>query len=103
MKQLKHIIQEKLKIGSNSKVHNLHEQEWEDLINNWIEEWGNYDFEYLMVLIDNFLVNNTFDNNDDYEEFFDYENDDKFKKFLTNRFIEFKNNNKKQIQNLKNK
>ena len=102
MKDLKDIIQEKLKISSNSKVHNSQEQEWEDFINNWIKEWANEDFEYLMELIDKFLVDNTFDN-DDYEELSKYEDNDKFKKFLTDKFIKFKEDNEKQIQSLKHK
>ena len=55
-----------------------------------------------MELIDKFLVDNTFDN-DDYEELSKYENNDKFKKFLTDKFIKFKEDNEKQIQILKHK
>ena len=103
MKDLKDIIQEKLKINSNSKVHNSQEQEWDELIQKWIQAYAREDFEYLMELIDKFLTNNTFNNDDDYDEFLKYENNKKFKEFLTKRFIQFKDDNEKQIQSLKHK
>ena len=102
MDNLNTYITEKLKINSKSNVHNSQEQEWEDLIQKWIKKWSNDDFEYLMALIDKFLVDNTFDN-DDYEELLKYEHNNKFKKFLFNEFSKFKADTEKQIQSLKNK
>jgi len=102
MNNLNTYITEKLKINSKSNVHNPQEQEWEDIIQNWIKKWSNDDFEYLITLIDKFIDDNTLDN-DDYEELLEYEHNDKFKKFLFNEFSKFKNDVEKQIQSLKNK
>lgn len=103
MKQLKDYIIEKLQINKDTKVKSIEEQEWDKLIQKWIQTLGGEDFEYLMELIDKFLTNNTFNNNDDYEEFLKYENNEKFKEFLAKRLIQFKDDNEKQIQSLKNK
>jgi hypothetical protein len=103
MKQLKDYIIEKLQINKDTKVKSIEEQKWDKLIQNWIQTLGGEDFEYLMELIDKFLTNNTFNNNEDYDELLKYENNEKFKEFLGKRFIQFKDDNEKQIQSLKNK
>ena len=103
MKQLKDYIIEKLQINKDTKVKSIEEQEWDKLIQKWIQDCGGEDFEYLMELIDKFLTNNTFNNNEDYDELLKYENNENFKEFLTKRFIKFKDDNEKQIQSLKNK
>ena len=100
MNNINQYILEKLKIDKNTKVHNSQEQEWDELIENWINTWSETDFDHLMKLIDRFLTYNSFNKDEDYEEFLSYENNDKFKKFLMNKFTEFQDDNKKQIQHL---
>ena len=102
MNNLKDYIIEKFKLNSNNSK-NLKEHEWDELIQDWIKTWAETDFEYLMELIDNFLTNYSFNNDNDYEEFLKYENNKQFKDFLKDIFVKFEDDNEKQIQNLKNK
>ena len=100
MNSLRQYIIEKFKINSKN-IKNLKNKEWENLIEAWIKEWAETDFEYLMELIDKFLTNYSFNNDNDYEEFLKYENNNQFKDFLTDIFIKFEDDNEKQIQSLK--
>ena len=90
MNKLKEYIQEKLIINKHSKIKG--NPKWDDIINSWIEEWKNDDFEYLIDLIDNFLEDGYFNNYqyDGYDPLTKYEDDEEFMKYLENYLIQFK-------------
>ena len=100
MKQLYNFINEKLKVNSKTQVNSNEIEKWDKIINEWIKNWSENDFEYLIELIDMFLDTQTFDNNHEYGDFLKYENNKYFKEHLIEQFEKFKKDIQHQINNL---
>ena len=87
MKTLKQIIQEKLIINHNIKSNN-----YEEIIDKWMEEWKDNDFSHLIFLINKYLKYG-FDKEgygEDYEPLIKYEHNKEFIKCMKDKFEEFK-------------
>ena len=101
MKNLDSYITEKLVIGKN--IIHKENKSWDKLIQDWIDEWSKDDFEYLMLLIDRFLEDETFegDTQDEYEPFLQYEKNNKFKEYFKDKILKFKLDVENQVKNMK--
>ncbi len=102
MKQLTQYIQEKLHI---SQYKDLTEQEKEikKLVDKWIKDIGETDFEWHLELIDAVLEDNTFEMPEKhiFGDLLKYENDKKAMNFIIKLFKEYKQQVEKQSEYFK--